>query len=994
MKTNRTLQIVALALCMIFLPYSCAFANPNAADGDGNSGTVTEYYSEDFSAVTAVEQVGCYGGKPAGPEETYAIIDNGALWFGKSVTGKGASTLTLNFDAYLNGSATYKVSYDLVSAVETAGATVNMVIGGRYFCIRSAGGGKCTIEWHDGSSWITTDTKEFDFSKGKNISLVVKEQSTVDLYIGGVIYKENLPFRSTSPYTDVWFILGNGLKGKIGIDNIVVTDDLTVTPQEPDTPEDLPENAVSSDDVPPLGAPTVGKDEFDLYLAIGQSNMAGRAPIETQDRFFIPNAYLLNSTDNWERAQVQFVNGKWCGMNRYSTVQKENSIQGVNPSLYFAKKLSETVCDTGRKIGIIGNARGDTNIAQWQKGYSGNNDFDLFEEAVRRAKAAAESGTLKGIIWHQGCGDITTDADAYVQQFAQFVSDIRKELGNSKLPIFIGEIPGFADSEQKQALRRAFNEIVIPRLASTVRYCYVISSSGAGHIGDYTHFDAATQRMLGERYADSVIKNIYESSQTVDASVSFDGVGDTATIKLGENPTLTLSAEAQSGIEKIDIYANDKLFTTLSAEPYLVDFSSLPGGKYTVKAVATAADGTTAQATLQLTLTASAQNVIFEDSEFLQTLPGKYDSGILAYSQRGYVKTDTMDAKHGTSLIVGIEKVNEDYSIGSLPYINIPLGGLDDKFSICADMFVSGKENSGDKKFSIYQASGNEVVLISFGDMLNVLGKTIDYETQKWYSFQIDVDMRSSAVQVYCNGELTAAENISKNLKTANYLRLYGPRNDTVPSYTAIDNIKVTKAEEIPSVVSVNGGNAIENNKTQFDFTFSEPIGDLKKEDVSIFDKFGVEYACAALELSDDKMTATVTLSAVLPTGRDYDLIIGEGMKLASGAAAGSRICASFATKSAVVAISSVGVSDSGGKKQVRVTVENGGEDAVVVAVVSLWKDSVYLGMSARELSIPATSSQFADFNFAVNDDTVVETVLYTNLSSPIMIGDGIIKNR
>src|SRR5690606_20312226 len=45
------------------------------------------------------------------------------------------------------------------------------------------------------------------------------------------------------------------------------------------------------------------KEKFHIYLFIGQSNMAGRAPIEDQDKIIMERTYLLNKEDKWELAQ-------------------------------------------------------------------------------------------------------------------------------------------------------------------------------------------------------------------------------------------------------------------------------------------------------------------------------------------------------------------------------------------------------------------------------------------------------------------------------------------------------------------------------------------------------------------------------------------------------------------------------------------------------------------------------------------------------------------
>ena len=78
---------------------------------------------------------------------------------------------------------------------------------------------------------------------------------------------------------------------------------------------------------------------------------------------------------------------------------------------------------------------------------------------------------------------------------------------------------------------------------------------------------------------------------------------------------------------------------------------------------------------------------------------------------------------------------------------------------------------------------------------------------------------------------------------------------------------------------------------------------------------------------------------------------------------------------------------------KVSVTAVNGGGDTVtVVAAVTLWRGDVYLGMSAREIMIDASGSQTAEFEFDGADGAAVEAVLYTQLSLPIMLGNGIVK--
>lgn len=96
--------------------------------------------------------------------------------------------------------------------------------------------------------------------------------------------------------------------------------------------------------------------DMDIYLLIGQSNMAGRGEIGDYADSVLPNVYLFNGED-WHPASNPF--------NRFSTVKKDIE-QGLGPGYSFAKKLSEKLA---KPIGLIVNARGGTSLEQWQKGF-------------------------------------------------------------------------------------------------------------------------------------------------------------------------------------------------------------------------------------------------------------------------------------------------------------------------------------------------------------------------------------------------------------------------------------------------------------------------------------------------------------------------------------------------------------------------------------------------------------------------------------------------
>ena len=82
------------------------------------------------------------------------------------------------------------------------------------------------------------------------------------------------------------------------------------------------------------------KKSHHVYLLIGQSNMAGRAPFTKDEAGEIPRCFLLNAQDRWEPAKNP--------LNRYSTIRKGLGMQKMNPGYGFAKAMGYLSVTTSR----------------------------------------------------------------------------------------------------------------------------------------------------------------------------------------------------------------------------------------------------------------------------------------------------------------------------------------------------------------------------------------------------------------------------------------------------------------------------------------------------------------------------------------------------------------------------------------------------------------------------------------------------------------------
>ncbi len=230
------------------------------------------------------------------------------------------------------------------------------------------------------------------------------------------------------------------------------------------------------------------KTKLQLYLLMGQSNMAGRGQLGPEDKTPHPRVLCFTLQNKWEPAVEPVTHDK-------------PGMLGVGPGLAFGKAMAEH--DPGVTIGLVPCAVGGTPLKRWQRG------GDLYSNAVHRAQLAMREGTLKGIIWHQGESDsgAATNANTYSDRLAQMIQDIRADLGAPNLPFVVAQIGEFLyDRGPGHAAYPRVVNAALAALPEKVPATACVLSKGLKDKGDVLHFDAASQRELGRRYAVEMIR--------------------------------------------------------------------------------------------------------------------------------------------------------------------------------------------------------------------------------------------------------------------------------------------------------------------------------------------------------------------------------------------------------------------------------------------------------------------------------------------------------
>ncbi|MDU0352838.1 sialate O-acetylesterase [Paraglaciecola aquimarina] len=222
------------------------------------------------------------------------------------------------------------------------------------------------------------------------------------------------------------------------------------------------------------------KQDIHVYILIGQSNMAGRAPVVAQQFNVIDDTLLLDAEGQWQLANNP--------LNRYSSIRKKMSMQKLGIGYAFAKTMQAQLAtqQPSAKIGLVVNAKGGSSIVEWQP-----SEF-FYQEVLRRAKQAQQTGTLKGILWHQGESDFE-DAD-YLPKLVALVNNLRADLQHPTLPFVAGQIHD--------------TPLINHQIAALPSHlaCTGYVSSAELTAMDRWHFDNDSMLKLGAGYAETMLK--------------------------------------------------------------------------------------------------------------------------------------------------------------------------------------------------------------------------------------------------------------------------------------------------------------------------------------------------------------------------------------------------------------------------------------------------------------------------------------------------------
>jgi len=258
--------------------------------------------------------------------------------------------------------------------------------------------------------------------------------------------------------------------------------------------------------------------KFYIFLCFGQSNMEGNARFEPQDTTAVDGRIqVLQAVDCPDGGRIK---DQW-----YTAVPPLCRCKtGLTPADYFGRTLANKL-KKKIKIGIINVSVAGAKIEVFQKGsyqsylvtapvwmknivteYGG----DPYARLVALAKIAQKTGTIKGILLHQG--ESNTNDTLWTKKVKDVYDNLIKDLNlkPQKVPLLAGELVSAEQGGACASMNR-----IIATLPQVIPNSYVISSAGCPGNRDHLHFTAEGYRTLGKRYGVKMLELLgYETPGT------------------------------------------------------------------------------------------------------------------------------------------------------------------------------------------------------------------------------------------------------------------------------------------------------------------------------------------------------------------------------------------------------------------------------------------------------------------------------------------------
>ena len=248
--------------------------------------------------------------------------------------------------------------------------------------------------------------------------------------------------------------------------------------------------------------------KFYIFLAFGQSNMEGNAPVRPEDTVSVDSRFkVMEAVDCPNLGREK---GKW-----YTAVPPLCRCKtGLTLTDFFGRTMVANLPKDVR-VGVINVSVGGCKIElfdkdnyqsyvstapNWMLGMIKEYDGNPYARLVEMAKLAQQDGVIKGILLHQG--ESNPNDSLWTKKVKVVYDNLLNDLHlqAKQVPLLAGETV----NADQGGICAGMNKI-IATLPETISNAYVISSAGCTDAADNLHFNADGYKELGKRFAEKML---------------------------------------------------------------------------------------------------------------------------------------------------------------------------------------------------------------------------------------------------------------------------------------------------------------------------------------------------------------------------------------------------------------------------------------------------------------------------------------------------------
>lgn len=479
------------------------------------------------------------------------------------------------------------------------------------------------------------------------------------------------------------------------------------------------------------------------------------------------------------------------------------------------------------------------------------------------------------------------------------------------------------------------------------KFSYTFSADEAG---TYRIYGKTFDEFGGIGISDEVEISV---SENLSPTLTVSGISNGEAYTVETVPVASITAQDDDGIKCITVYVDGFPEKSVKAQSLSFDLSQLSAGTHEILVRAEDNYGICSDKAFTVSIESSLY-IEHSFSDFSDYKGGTPPANHQGGPQRGYLDAFEIDKEHGISAIIGIDTVNEEYTVGNGAYIGFPMNGTARKFSIEMELNVSASPKQEDPFTFIVRGSGGamSIAYIQPSQIWCQTGGSNKFTVGEWFKIKFVFDSDKKTFEYYVGDEKLGGEKeLPSNIGSLDWLRLFSPNYDDVKTFVAVDNVKVTTICEAPEIKMTKEIFNCGADSVSFTVDGDLDFTSLTADKITVSSEYG---NIPVHSISKEGDVINVKLSQKLEGNTEYKITISKDAKFSTGTVIGASTSAMFKTAPEQVAVVNGGFVTGAGSLNFEFEAKNvTQEDVYIYVLTQKYKESRAVESVIKRLTVP-----------------------------------------